>query len=638
MAILRKFATKLVVAALIVSAVPLVVVGVYAYSRISRSLEAGALEVASGRISRAASNARFVLARVDRDALFLTELVSLHRLVEARATEEPELDRDLLSFLAPRPLYREVSYVDEAGHNFIRVDWQGHVVWAGRGEEYEEKETFARTVLLEPGQVWTSAVFFDGHEGESGPDGAKVMRWSAPVFDSRGRRRGIIVLTVVAEEILQRAVDALRGEGVASFVADEWGHYLYHSSPEKRWSPGAATGLDTLAGDFPEFAGRLPPTRPAVRSLVGGKEILVVGGLRFGGPAAEHFWTVGQVYRRATVFRPVDAFRVTFLLLLSATVVVAGSVAAALAHHLTEPIRELQGGLRRIGSGELDCRVSERWGDEFGDLARAFNSMSNQLKQYVGDLEKTTAARARTEAELRTARDIQQMLLPHKFPPFPHLPGVDVYARNLSASEVGGDFYDFFSVGENVVAVTLGDVSGKGVPAALLMIMATTLLRTFALRSESPSEILRDTDRALLERTSRGMFVTTFFALYRSTTRELLYANAGHPAPLLVTSEGTVEALTGADLPLGVDESFHPEESAAQLNRGDRMLLYSDGLAEARDRRGVLFGSDRITELLCRHAGLPAKDLCERVIQAVVEYQAGEPQFDDLTVLVLEVR
>jgi sigma-B regulation protein RsbU (phosphoserine phosphatase) len=178
----------------------------------------------------------------------------------------------------------------------------------------------------------------------------------------------------------------------------------------------------------------------------------------------ESFWVVGQVYRRDVIYRPVVAFRRTFLSLLAVTVLIAALVAAGLAHHLSGPVRELQAGTRLVGSGELEHRIPVRSRDEFGELAASFNTMSEQLAEHLKHIEETTAARARTEGELRTAREIQQALLPRKLPPFPGMESLEVFGNNIPAFEVGGDFYDCQPVGDDRLMLALGDVSGKGVP------------------------------------------------------------------------------------------------------------------------------------------------------------------------------
>jgi sigma-B regulation protein RsbU (phosphoserine phosphatase) len=215
---------------------------------------------------------------------------------------------------------------------------------------------------------------------------------------------------------------------------------------------------------------------------------------------------------------------------------------------------------------------------------------------------------------------------------------LEAFGNNIPAYEVGGDFYDCQAVGEDRVMLALGDVSGKGVPAALLMTMTSTLLRTFALDSRSPSDILIRANRALLLRGDPRTFVTVFLALYHASDRRLVFANAGHTRPFLISSAGRVTSLHGGDMPLGVEESFRPEDVAVQLEVGDKLFLYSDGLTEARDVGGEPFGVARLRELLKSSAAPSARELYDEVIGAVMKYEAGAPQFDDVAVLVVKVK
>ena len=647
----HRFATKLLLAAIAVSAVPLVVLGVYAYARISRSLERSSTQGALDRVSSAASAMRLVLSGAESDVLFLSRLDSLRRLLEESADGASAqrwrraLEQDFLNFARAKAIYYQIRYIDETGKEAVRVDSDGRLARVVPKEELQDKRHryyFDVTMRLGTGEVYVSPLDLNREQGRIEVPYKPTVRYGTPVSDRQGRGRGIVITNVSGDRLFQQAQDTLGGHGTASFIADERGFYLYHTSPQKAWS--APENLDTLHNlylDFPDATKLTLSETPQATSgpwWSPGKVVLVLAVVRPSRGGGHKYLIVGQSHHRASILRPVASFRLVFVILLAVTVTVATTLAAVLARRLTRPVRSLEEGTRRVGAGDLQYRIHLESRDEFGALAQSFNTMSARLQEYMRDLEETTAAKARTEGELRAAHDIQQMFLPHQFPPFPQLPGIDIYARNLPARQVGGDFYDFFLVGDGVVALSLGDVSGKGVPAALLMTVTSMLLRTFALEGSRPSEALGRTNRALLERGHPGMFVTALVGLYQAHTHRLLFANAGHHAPLLVNSQGEVTALEGGDLPLGVSEDFRPEELSVELEPGQKVLLYSDGVTDAQDVGGRLFGLERLEELLRSSAALSARGLCEQISRAVAEHQAGGTQFDDVTVLVLEVR
>jgi len=647
MRILHRFATKLLIGALIVSAVPVTILGIYGYERISRSLELSAIEIAQHQVAHAVDRWLTVLSGAQTDILFLSRLTSLQKLLESGPDSptypqmKEAVQQDFVNFSRAKRIYSQVRYIDQSGHEIVRVDSDGRSPWVVPDRELQMKKDryyFTETMTLAQDDVYVSALDLNREHGKIERPYEPVLRCVTPVVDAGGSTRGILVTNIMGDCILGPTCEPLRGgDQVSSFVADGQGYYTFHSSPEKAWSSPA--NLDTghnLFKDFPELAGKNLQPGPQV-FRVAGDMLIVVAGLSTGGSAAARRWVMGQVHETGRILLPVSRFRRIFVILLGVTAAGATALAVLVTRRLTTPVRQLQAGTRRVGAGDLGYRIAVHSGDELGELAESFNVMAARLNDYMTTLRETTEARARTEGELNTAHDIQQMFLPHTFPPFPKLPGLDVFAKSLPAREVGGDFYDFFQLGEDVIALTLGDVSGKGVPAALYMTVTSALLRTFALEGSGPSEMLIRANRFLLDRASRSTFVTAVVCLYHVGSHTLVLANAGHGAPLVVDREGRISTVEGADLPLGVDEKFHPEELRLQLDPGRKLVLYSDGVTDAADAEGARFGLERLSAGLRAWADLSAKDLCERITDAVVEFASGSPQFDDVTVSVLEV-
>ncbi len=243
----------------------------------------------------------------------------------------------------------------------------------------------------------------------------------------------------------------------------------------------------------------------------------------------------------------------------------------------------------------------------------------------------------RMEGELEVARKIQLGIVPTIFPPFPEHPELDLYATLESAREVGGDLYDFFLLDDERLAIAVGDVAGKGVPASLFMAVTITLMRAVGHRTGAPAEVLERVNAPLCRDNDTAMFVTLFFAVYHITSGTLAYSTGGHPPPYILRADGDVRQLRQTKgAALGVSERIGFAAETAVLRPGDTLLLYTDGVTEAMDARDQLFGSERLEEALRGAAGATsAEDPLEAVRQAVARFTAGAEQSDDITLVSL---
>jgi sigma-B regulation protein RsbU (phosphoserine phosphatase) len=259
------------------------------------------------------------------------------------------------------------------------------------------------------------------------------------------------------------------------------------------------------------------------------------------------------------------------------------------------------------------------------------------LKRMLGQIKTEIEARERINAELRIARNIQTSMLPRVFPPFPGRKDFEIYAMMEPASEVGGDFYDFFLVTEHKLCVLVGDVSGKGVPAALLMALSKTLLRSEAMHGYSTSEILARVNQALCAENQECMFLTVFCLILNTRTGEAEYCSAGHNPPLFRSKDGVLDFLNGEPgLLVGFDENFHWESKALRLRPGDILFLYTDGVTEAQNANQEPFTEETFRTSL---SGLSSGDLAEivdRVRQDISRHTREHPQSDDITLLALK--
>ncbi|HET6347631.1 MAG TPA: SpoIIE family protein phosphatase [Candidatus Krumholzibacteria bacterium] len=251
-----------------------------------------------------------------------------------------------------------------------------------------------------------------------------------------------------------------------------------------------------------------------------------------------------------------------------------------------------------------------------------------------------TAHRVREELvaiqrELNVATDIQLSMLPQVFPAFPDRAQIDVHARMIAAKEVGGDFYDFFAIDDDRIGVVVGDVSGKGVPAALLMAICRTLIRGAALEGDSPHDCMATVNNAISADLAPGMFVTVFYGVLNTKSGELDYCCAGHFAPYVVSTGGVRALESVGGLVVGAVPGWTYQSAKVQLNPGDALFEFTDGVTEATNAANDDFGESKLEACLAGTHSQRAEEIVERVISTVQEFSTGAPQADDITCLVV---
>ena len=289
--------------------------------------------------------------------------------------------------------------------------------------------------------------------------------------------------------------------------------------------------------------------------------------------------------------------------------------------------------------GELSGLLTKVKGkSEIAILARAVEQMSVDMHRYIADLTHTTAEKERLSAELDVATQIQANMLPRIFPPYADHPEIELFASMDPAKEVGGDFYDFFIIDDDHFAVVVGDVSGKGVPAALFMVVAKTLLKNAGMQEKSPARIFEQVNDQLCEGNDAGLFVTCWMGILTLSTGELHFANAGHTAPVIF-HEGKVEYLTvKPNLMLAGMPGMKYKDHSITLLPGDRIFVYTDGVTEATNARNELYGENRLILCMANRRSLSSKELLEAVRDDVNRFVGDAPQFDDITMLELSLK
>jgi sigma-B regulation protein RsbU (phosphoserine phosphatase) len=254
----------------------------------------------------------------------------------------------------------------------------------------------------------------------------------------------------------------------------------------------------------------------------------------------------------------------------------------------------------------------------------------------LAEVEQNEKLRAK---EMEQAAMIQRSILPSVFPPFPDRTDFELHAAMVPAKEVGGDLFDFFLLDPDRLVFVLGDVSGKGAPAALFMAIVRTLLRASAHREESAGGCISYMNQALVEQQSSGMFCTFFYGILNTRTGALEFCNAGHNHPYIVSADGTLRPLNDRCGPmLGLFGGFNYPTRTTELAPGDALVVYTDGVTEAANKQGDFFEDSRLESLLSSLTAQPVEQLVRSVLTAVEQFEAGAPRADDITVLALRRR
>jgi serine phosphatase RsbU (regulator of sigma subunit) len=302
------------------------------------------------------------------------------------------------------------------------------------------------------------------------------------------------------------------------------------------------------------------------------------------------------------------------------------SIVRGMGRSIADAVGALRTGAAALGKGELAHRIEIRGNDDLWETARQFNRMAEGLERARA-LEKE---RDRLESELELARRIQQRLLPAEPP---SIPGLEIAGRSEPAREVGGDYYDHFDLGQGRVLLVIADVSGKGVPAALLMSGFRASLMSQDAQSLGPERLAERVNEFLHRSVETGKFVTAFLGFVDAASGRIVYANAGHNPPVLLRKDGRVEWLAAGGVVLGIMPHFRFESGEATIEPGDLLALYTDGVTEGQNAAGELWGDDRLIEALRRLAARPAAEAAEALVREVRAFEGEAGAADDVTVL-----
>jgi sigma-B regulation protein RsbU (phosphoserine phosphatase) len=310
------------------------------------------------------------------------------------------------------------------------------------------------------------------------------------------------------------------------------------------------------------------------------------------------------------------------------------------ARSIGRPISELASAAQRVAAGDLEHRITTDSSlAEVHDVTVAFNKMTRDLQMRMQELRYTTTVKERIEGELNAARSIQMSLVPKHFPAFPDRTDIDLHAIVKPAREVGGDFYDFSLAADDWLCFFIGDVSGKGVPAALFMAVTTTLLKASSFRPGTVGDTLARINDQLCAQTDSGMFVSLIFGLLDLRTGALEIADAGHPSPFLLSASGEVNPMhVHRDVALGAVHGIGYRVIQVQLQPGDALFLYTDGVTEALNGAREFYSPARLQIALRDLATAPLEKITRGVVQDVQAFAAEHEQSDDISVMAVRWR
>jgi phosphoserine phosphatase RsbU/P len=575
----------------------------------------------------------------------------------ARIRAEVELAGNITEML------RQITVVDRGISTTTIAGESGYVIamdaYPWPWEEYNPKDfQWYKGAKDTGGLYWTD--LYEDHRGR-GP----VITCAVPFYDqSKGNRlfKGVARSTVLLSDLSQIIESTEAGRTSRLFILNREGIKIYSSE-------GAAITVGEggkVTGD--NFLGSQNPRQRSLgRSMIlgaSGMTELEMDGLPVYtayAPIQTLGWSLGvtvsvqevsamaglvenQIWKitdntKAQMDRYIFLSAGVIALLLAVTLLGIAVFAVRFTHSITGPIVALNDGVREVAGGNLERAVIFKTGDEFEQLASSFNMMTSQLRGHIEEMARAAAEKQRIDTELDVATRIQMSMLPVAFPPFKGRQNdFDLYARVYPAREVGGDFYDFFFIDDDHFSVVVADVSGKGIPAALFMAIAKTIIKN-RLQSGEDIEIALDTiNRQLCDNNIMDMFVTAWICVLEISSGSLVYINAGHNPPLFMRRGNGFDFLVSPpDLVLaGMDDTrYHAR--LMRLKPGDILFLYTDGIVEAENNKGEFYGKDRPKAFLDANSGLPLREMIDRFRDDIAAFAGGAEQSDDITMLALRV-
>ena len=478
------------------------------------------------------------------------------------------------------------------------------------------------------------------------------------------RQDGRLIAVAAADLFLDQMEEAVSNSGDVvhyTCIINNQGHVVF--SPQNQGTLRARTAEEAVDLRSSEQADLAAFVRDALNGATGVRELDLDGDRVYlaGAPVKTLGWAVVSVVDKAATERPtimmqeqfdstlneaatiynknLDRSKQTIIVLILLILIMGLTAGDRLSRRIVRPLEHMTNRVRSLGGKNLQFQMEEeyRTGDEIEVLAESFSALSAKTLQYVDQVKRVTAEKERIGAELTMANAIQRSQLPRLFPPFPNRHEFNLFATMKPAKEVGGDFYDFFMVDNDHVALVMADVSGKGVPAALFMMVTRMLIKSRLQSGESVAEALTNVNRQLCENNELGYFVTVWLAVLEISTGKGVAVNAGHEHPVLRRSDGKYElVLYRHSLAVAAMDGVRFRQHEFQLCPGDSFFVYTDGVTEATNGEHELFGTDRMLEALNKEPDAEPDQLLKNVMDDIHRFMDGEDQFDDITMMCLK--
>ena len=520
---------------------------------------------------------------------------------------------------------------------------------------YNRKKRFAPYVYREEGDILTTDLSKDQNycsaDWYSIPMLLKEPYWSEPYYSQAADNTLLVTFSVpmfknnkfigiasanICLENLRKTMKSIEIMGGYTFMISQYGTYIYHPNErdimrETIFSKAVkydieamrTYGREMIKGEFGIGQFNDP--------ITGIKQWLVYS------PVVSNSWSLAVIIPEKAILKIVYSriLRQMGVMVLGYLVIMLSVIWAAF--NITTPIRNLMKKTERLATGDLDVQmVKIRGNDEIHALAEVFNKMVRDLRHYINDLTNATKARESVDSELRIARHIQESLIPRIFPPFPNRTEFSLFARNIPAKEVAGDFYDFFFLDENNLALIIADVSGKGVSASLFMAVTKTLIKAKSNYVDSPETIMSQVNYDLCQDNDAAMFCTTFMAVLNVKTGGFKYCNAGHNNPYLIRGDGEVIQFENTEgMALGVMDDCKYTSKKIKLKKNDLVYLYTDGVNEAMDIDGNEFSYEKMVEFMKEMKTTTPRQTIEITMNAVEVFTKDAEQSDDITIMAL---
>ena len=500
--------------------------------------------------------------------------------------------------------------------------------------DYFEKDWFKKP-FEEKVPVWSSP-YFDTGGGET-----LMITYSGPFFDdtpghSERKVRGVLTADISLDHITEMVSEIKVGDTGSAFLISNDGTLIVW--PQKDMViRETILGLAEHLGDNKLKAVGETMLRQTHGFCDAGSSLNKKDSFLAFSSLPTFGWRLGLVIPKDELFANTYMLEKILFLVGLGGLILLFTLSLLVARSISAPLKKMALVTGKVGEGDFDIDFVEKNRlDEVGKLARSFIDMAQALKKYMSDLTLATVSKERIESELRIASDIQKSMLPSIFPPFPDREDFDIYALMRPAREIGGDFFDFFLLDEDHLCVSVGDVSGKGVPAALFMAVTKYLIEASTGVDTQISMSLEKVNSLLARNNETCTFVTVFLGVLDLKSGEFVYANAGHNPPLIWTENGEVQLLETVGGPLlGILDPANFAIGKATLVPDGRLLIYTDGVTEAFNKEGNVFSEEHLIEIVNRNRNLDAKSIAQTVLKEIDQFCEFVSQSDDITIMVL---